>query len=70
VFVWNLNVSLESLCYLCYMYIKFYHVLVVHDLFMFYPKYCIVVSVKGSVDWDCEGLTLSRLNVIKKFLRE
>jgi len=32
---------------------------------MCYPKYCSVVSVKGSMGWDWEGLTLSWLEFIK-----
>ena len=39
-------------------------------MFMCYPKYCIVVPVKGSLGWDWEGLTLSWLESIKYFLRE
>ena len=33
--------------------------------FMCYPKYCIIVCVKDSVGWDCEGQTLNRLEFIK-----
>ena len=39
-------------------------------IIMCYPKYCIIFSVKGLVGSNWEGLTLSRLEYIKKVLQE